>query len=198
MVASLIDYPMPREYPLTVISSAEEFVANWEDFFDKEKISVVIGGVPEEIGWRGVQIADGKIWFNNGKITAINFRTADFDKKFTEAKNNEARSLYESARGYKNVPIRCATSKKIIRIQEHENDFRYFVWQKGANLSEKPELSLKGEQVFDGSGGNSRYIFENNGYTYELDHPVLCEDGGCIKSLAVFKAENELSRQACE
>jgi hypothetical protein len=195
-VARLFSYPVKQEYPLPPIKSADDFIAHWDEFFDAENIKWIIEDTPDQIGWRGVQLVNGSLWFNDGKIFAFHFRTDLFQKNFTRAKSDEEASINAEAHGYNRVLVRCEAQTKFIRIQEHDDGAHYFVWKKGESLSKKPELNLVGTQVFDGSGGNSHYTFENHGYSYVLDDPVLCEDV-CHKTLTVSKDGKEITNQVC-
>jgi len=196
-VADLVFYPFEREYPLPPINSAADFLVNWDHYFDNSFIEAILKDAPSQIGWRGVQINNGMIWFKDGKVWKIHHRTERFQKMFSEVKSKEAANIHPTARGYSNLVVQCSTQTKLIRIQEHENLIRYYVWKKETDLSSAPELTLSGERIFDGSGGNSRFLFKNSAYTYELSLPVLCEESVCEKTLSVFQNNVEISSQAC-
>lgn len=198
-VAMLMRYPIGREYPLPAIKSPSDFISNWDDFFDASNIPAIIADEPDRVGWRGVMLGSGDVWFDGDRIIAINVRTKMFQKKFNEAKNRESLTIHPSARGYKSVALMCNTSTKSIRIQEHNDGIHYFVWKRGASLLEKPELDLKGTQEFEGSGGNSTYTFKNRNYSYALYVPVICgEPASCSDTLTVSKEGKELSSQICK
>lgn len=195
-VARLVRYPIVREYPLPPIKSASDLIGNWDDFFDKENISEIVAATPTAVGYRGVTLGD--LWFDGGKVIALNLRTAAFAKKVSEAKNKEFLTLHPSVRGYKKVAVRCSTGSKSIRIQEHGDGYHYFVWKKGGGLLEKPELALKGTVEFQGSGGGQTYTFKNHGYSYVFSAPVVCRADACDDTLTVLKGEKELSKQICK
>jgi hypothetical protein len=197
-VATLVPYPYEREYPLPAITNAQDFVANWGDFFDADFTQKIVNDKAEQIGWRGIQLHHGMIWFADGKIRALNHRTAAFEKKYAALRTAEAANLYPALQGYLARPAQCSTKQHTIRIQQHADGFHYFAWKRGASMRGKPDLILtKGEQVYEGNGGNSHYAFRNGAYRYTLSEPVLCAES-CDKILSVFKGEKELSSQICE
>jgi hypothetical protein len=198
-VASLIRYPLGREYPLPPLKSPADLISNWDDFFDAADTSAMITDKPEQMGWRGVMLGNGDVWFDGDSIVAINLRTKAYFKKFNEAKNKDFLTIHPSARGYQHVAVICSTSSKSIRIQEHIDGYHYFAWAKGADLLDRPMLTLKGTMEFQGSGGGATYTFENHGYSYVLDAPEICSGGpDCNTTLTVSKAGKQLSRQICK
>lgn len=197
-VAHLIAYPFEREKPLPPIKTEEDFLKSWDDFFNVDTISELLNAEPGEIGWRGVQLGGGGIWFQRGKIYRINMQTAAFREKLDKAKKAEYAMLHPSARDYKRIRYECDTASHHIRIQEHKDGMHYFSWKKGEALSQKPELALKGSLEYQGTGGGELYTFENKEYSYKINKigSVCGED--CNNYLTVSKNGEELSKQVCE
>ena len=156
-----------------------------------------MGKEPEIMGWRGVMLGAGDIWFNEGKINGINMRTKTFERKFAEVRKKESVNLYPSVRGYKGIELECDTSDLHVRIQEHGDGLHYFSWKKGDSLSAKPVLSLKGEVDIQGSAGNRFYTFKNKKYLYEVDDSNVCE-GVCAIHITVFKDGRKISDEVCK
>jgi hypothetical protein len=196
-VANLIYYPLEREYPLSPIKTPEDFIAHWDEYFDTNIIKDIITAKPEQIGWRGVQLVNGLVWFKDAKVFKIQYRTSEFEKIFGEAKEKEGQSINSEARGYTTLLLSCQTKSKHIRVQKHNDVIRYFVWKKGESLTEKPELNLVGDYLPDGNGGNGHYTFKNHDYSYLVEDFVLCEDPVCHKNLVILKNETEISNQVC-
>ncbi|MBL8711258.1 MAG: hypothetical protein JNM12_00040 [Alphaproteobacteria bacterium] len=196
-VANLIYYPLERDYPLTPIKTPEEFVTHWDEFFDAKFTNEVLAAKPEQIGWRGVQLVNGLVWFKDAKVYRIQYNTSTFEKIFEEAKEKEGQSINSEARGYTNLLLTCETKSKRIRVQRHGDVIRYFVWKKGDSLTEKPELNLVGDYLPDGNGGNGHYTFKNHDYSYVVEDFVLCEDPVCHKNLIINKNDTEISNQVC-
>ena len=196
-VARLMEFPMRLDYPLPPIKTTGEFLAHWDEFFDKGITAQLLHEAPAEVGWRGVMIGGGLVWFNNGRVFGFNPRTAAYQKRWDDAKKQEAAALYPSLRGYTKVAVICSTKTKHIRIQQYGNDYRYFVWPKGTNMSVKPELELKGDMRPDGNGGDETYTFKNNGFRYEFEKVFICGEN-CDDMLTVSKGDKEISSLACK
>jgi hypothetical protein len=196
-IAHLITYPIELERPLPSIKTEKDFLKSWGDFFDANTIAEVVDDEPGTIGWRGVQVGNGDIWFSKGKIYRINMRTQAFSKKLDAAKKNEDATLYPSARNYKHIRYTCDTVSHHIRIQEHKDGIYYFSWKSGAALSQKPELELKGSLENQGTGGNVIFSFKNKEYLYELNEVHTCGED-CNNYLTVSKNGQEISKQVCK
>ncbi len=194
-VANLISYPVEMSYPLPSVNNADEFVSNWDDFFDKDSIDAILKSKSEPVGSKGL-LLDSGIWIVNGKVNAPQ-GTSSLLKKLQEARKKEALSLHASLHGYDSLVASCDTEKKHIRIQSHADGYHYFVWDKKSPLTEKPELSLKGDVEHQGTMGGEVYTFVNGNYSYVFDAPRLCEEE-CQNSLAVLKDDKEISKQVCK
>jgi len=197
-VAKLIRYPLWMEYPLPAIKSAADFIKNWDDFFDAANIKSLLASKPTQVGWRGVALGPGDVWFDEGRIITLNLRTREFDHKLHEAINRDNLKVHPSARGYKNIAVTCSTPTKDIRIQEHADGFHYFAWKKDSDHLAKPELTLRGTAKFEGSAGLATFTFERNGYKYLLSQPDICETRICTYELIVERGGKKLSTQVCK
>ncbi|MCE3231814.1 MAG: hypothetical protein K0R98_71 [Rickettsiaceae bacterium] len=196
-VANLITYPLDREEPLPPIKNSQEFLENWDDYFNAEIIDAITTSTPDTIGWRGVQLNGGSVWFADGGIKRFNFTTDKYNQKLANAKKLESEKLYPSAKGYDKIVFQCSTDKLYIRTQYHGEDLRYFAWKKGATLSSKPEIELTSGKIdYQGTGGNYVMTFKNGNYTYELEVTNLCGQT-CDNYLVVSKGDKELSNQVC-
>jgi hypothetical protein len=196
-VAKLIYYPIDIEKPLPNIKSEDEFLKNWGDFFDALTISTIISTKPEAVGWQGTMLDNGKIWFSNGKIIAINMRTEDFKNKLAEAIRQDSLKLYPTAQNYKSIKLECTTSDKHIRVQQHEDGLYYFSWHKDSNLAEKPSIELKGDVENQDSGGGLLYQFKNNNLSYEIFEPHICGED-CNTHISFFDNGKQMSDEICK
>ncbi|MEO9168049.1 MAG: hypothetical protein ABI230_06580 [Aestuariivirga sp.] len=197
-VANLVQFPLLNEKPLASIRNAREFLARWDEFFDATNIPALLTADAEQYGWRGIALLNGTVWFEKGKIRAINSQTATHQKAMQVAIKQDSTKLYPSARGYDKITFKCTTKKLYIRAQQHGDDLRYFAWKKGASLLTKPELELTGGKYDpQGTGGNYNLEFNNNGFTYVLSvgHNLCGED--CNDYLEVSKGDTQLSRDVC-
>ena len=197
-VANLVQFPLPNEKPLASVRNAHEFLARWDEFFDSTTIPTVLAANAGDYGWRGIALTGGIVWFEKGKIRAINSQTAAYQKALQAAIKQDGTKLYPSARGYDKVTFECTTKKLYIRAQQHGDDLRYFAWKKAASLLSKPELELTGGKYDpQGTGGNYNLEFDNNGFTYSLNvgHYLCGED--CKDYLVVSQGDKQMSNEIC-
>lgn len=80
-IAGMVAYPVERDYPLPPIRSAGEFLFRWNEIFDKANTNALLRSVPKDVGWRGVALANGLVWFNGGKLIATNLQSDLYLKK---------------------------------------------------------------------------------------------------------------------
>ena len=197
-VANLVRFPLLNEKPLASIRNAHEFLARWDESFDATNTTALVAADADQMGWRGIALLNGTVWFEKGKISAINSQTAAYQKALQTAIKQDSDKLYISARGYDKVAFQCRTKNLYIRAQQHGDDLRYFAWKKGASLLTKPELELIGGKYDpQGTGGNYNLEFNNNGFTYSLmvGHYLCGED--CNDYLAVSQGDKQLSSEVC-
>ena len=138
------------------------------------------------------------MWFEKGKIRAINSQTTAYEKALQTAIKRDSAKLYPTARFYDEVSFQCRTKDLYIRAQKHGADLRYFAWKVGASLLTKPELELTGGKYDpQGTGGNYNLEFNNNGFTYSLmvGHYLCGED--CKDYLVISQGDKQLSNEVC-
>ena len=211
-LAKLFSFPISREYPLAEINTPDEFVENWEDYFEAGAILELLSDNDNFLYSGGcrystecVQVGDLDIRIDSGIITVGTPSTPKYIERLEAAKKNEMAELHPVARGYRSVGMICDTPSKHIRIQDHHPEgYKYFAWKKGAALSSEPEIFLTGIITYEsGRWARYTYIFKNEVYSYELG-PVwqigcMCEDDNFGNPyLTVFKSGKEISKQSCE
>lgn len=197
-VAALIDYPLRREVPLSAIKNSKDFLKHWDEYFDAISTKAVLTASAEQYGWRGIALSGGMVWFNNGRISSINFQTTAYSKALQTVKKQDSSRLYVSAQGYDAIRFQCRTKNLFVRVEEYGDDLRYFAWKNGASLMAKPVLELKGgKETFQGSGGNFDLDFENRGFTYSINvgHNLCGED--CNDHLVVQQGNKTISSEVC-
>ena len=198
-VADLIVYPLQRYTPLTPIKNAKEFLAHWDEYFDSTDIQKLLGARADQIGWRGINLSNGMIWFDHGRIITINTQTKASEIAFQTAKKQDDAKLYESARGYDSISFQCRTKDQFIRAQKHGDDLRFYAWKKGVTLLTKPELELHGG-VYNpqGTGGNFDFVFKNEALTYTISvGHHLCGEEDCDDHLLVQEGDKIQSNEVC-
>lgn len=194
-IAKMMKYPIDREL-LKPINTPEEFLENWDDYFNEKNVPGLISAKASEYGWRGVALEGGSVWFENGTIKRLNLATEIQRQKHEAARENEKKNIHKSLQGYDSIEHECSTDKLRVRIQRIKDSAQYFAWKKGASLSSKPDLALNGTLEVQGTGGNTLYSFSNGPYTYQLFKINLCGED-CNNYLTVFKNKKEIMKKIC-
>ena len=198
-VADLIAYPLQRDTPLKAIKNAKEFLAHWDEYFDSTNTQKLLNATADQIGWRGINLLNGTIWFDHGRIITINTQTKASEIAFQIAKKQDDAKLHESARGYDSISFQCRTKDQFIRAQKHGDDLRYYAWKKGATLLTKPELELHGGAYNpQGTGGNFDLVFQDMALTYTISvGHNLCGEEDCNDHLEVLEGSKTQSSEVC-
>ncbi len=197
-VAVLIEYPLQRDLPLHPIANSKEFLKHWDEYFDAVTTKEIIDQKPEQYGWRGIALANGMLWFNNGRVISINSEAAAYKQALEDAKHVETVALYPDAQGYDRIEQQCNTKTLHVRVQRHGEGLRYFAWKRGAPFSSRPELELKdGTAEESGSDGHAVLTFKNAGFTYQLDNGLGICGEDCHSYLTVLKDGKQVARQVC-
>lgn len=199
VIATLISYPLNRETPIPSIKNEAELIEQFDQIFDKELIDVIASSDRDndwsQVGWRGIMLLSGIVWLDdNGKIKSINYQTS----KEKMLKNNlieqQKQTLHSSVSVFYEPVLEWKTTKFHIRIDDlGDYNYRYTSWDVNKKTTEKPDLVLlKGEIVFEGSGGNHHYSFTNGQYVYRCYISVLGHSRSAPGTLEVFKDERLL------
>lgn len=196
-VAQNIWYPFDRPYPLPSIQNEEELIEKYNEIFDETVKQEIINAYHEgdwgTIGWRGVQIDHGTIWFaDNGKAYRLN-RASELEEKLrTQIIEDERQSLHESLQEFDKPLLYWETENYKVRVDEMEKwSYRYAAWSSSQDMNEEPELVIEnGGREYWGNGGNSSYIFESGDYIYELYLGVLVKPGAPSEILRVYRNDD--------
>jgi hypothetical protein len=201
-IADNISYPFRREYPIPVIMNKQEFVARYDEIFDEALTNEIINSDPAKdwsaVGSKGIMLSDGDVWLNSdGILIAVNHESEAERKKKESLIAADKQALYQPLQTFKAPAYILETPKFRIRIDDMGNDnYRYASWPISADMSTKPDLVIgNGEWVPEGSGGNSKYIFKNNGYTYECAIWVLHEYDAPPATLTIYKGDKKIMSQ---
>jgi hypothetical protein len=195
-MAEFVSYPLGRDNPIPSIKSKQEMIKRFDEVFDQHLLDLIansnIGKDWESVGWRGIMLANGKVWMDlDGKIHAISYQS-EVEKKIKDDLIRAQKSgLHESVRDYSEPVLEWKTKKFHIRIDDMgDANYRYVTWPIKKNQSEKPSLILlNGEYAPDGSGGNHYYIFKNGEYEYKCYVSVLGTDETPPGALEVYKKD---------
>ncbi len=204
-VANMTSYPFKREYPIPAIKNKTEFIKRYNEIFDVALKNEIIKSNPakdwSEMGWRGIMLNQGTIWFDtDGRLISINYRSK-FEK---DLKNNiidkEKTKLHASIAKFKAPECILETSKFRIRIDDlGNNNYRYASWSLKKKMTQEPDLVIsKGKVILDGNGGNHRFEFKKGEYIYECHISPLRENGTAPAGLTIYQNKKIILSQDAE
>lgn len=178
-ISNLISYPLRFDVPVPPIENNKEFVERFDEVFDSKTLELIASSDIEKdwsrVGWRGVMLDNGTIWLDdNGKLTAITYRTKAQTIARQKIISKQKNSLHESVREFREPVGDWQTNKFHIRIDQLENGkYRYVAWKINLPTSEVPSLVISDGRYVElesGSAGvtSSYYSFKNGPYEYRV------------------------------
>jgi len=193
-IAAKINFPFSREYPIPEIGGEQEFLARYNEVFDEDLTKRIINSQPSTdwspMGWRGIMFLSGLVWLDDeGKLIAVNYKTAIEERKWNELVRIEKNNLYKPLRNFKSPICIMETPKYRIRIDDlGDGNYRYCSWSLKSKMSDRPELIIdKGKYIPEDSGGDHRYEFKNGEYTYDCSMIVIGEENSPPAKLTIYK-----------
>ncbi|MFB9078068.1 hypothetical protein ACFFLS_18925 [Flavobacterium procerum] len=201
-VAKMIRYPLRRDTPIPPIKNKVEFIKRYNEIFDEELKKEIVNSDPaknwEQVGWRGIMLNSGTIWFEeDGKLKTIN-HISKKEKVYKEKLIAEEKSkLHSSIKEFKEPLYVLETSKFRIRIDDLGNQkYRYASWSIKKSMSEEPDLILKnGKWIPDGSGGNSYFEFKSGNFVYQCYIIVLGQSDSPPATLTIYQNKKTILEQ---
>jgi hypothetical protein len=199
-LATLVNYPMKREYPIPSINNKSEFIKRYHQIFDDSLKNIIINSDPvkdwSKVGWRGIMLLSGTLWID-GKLSAVNYQSLSERHLKEKLVANDKSRLFNSLRNYSKPILYMETAKFKIRIDEMEGGkYRYASWPLHNSMPTKPDLILSnGSWVPDGSGGNHYYRFTSGIYKYDCYVSVLNETGVPSVELEVTRGRKVILKQ---
>ncbi|MCF6407308.1 hypothetical protein L3C95_30720 [Chitinophaga filiformis] len=197
-----IVFPLKREYPLPPIKNKQEFLSRYNEVFDDSLVKSIVTSAPgkdwQKMGWRGLMLRNGQLWLNeDGKLIAVNYQSAAEGKKRALLVDKDRKLVYSSLKDFKRPVCLVETGKFRVRIDEmSDGTYRYASWSLKNKQSDKPDLIIEnGEFIPEGTGGNHRYEFKNNGYVYNCSFTVLGVGNEPPAELRIYKGEKEILYQ---
>ena len=173
--ASLVQYPLYRQYPLRPIKNRQQMIDNFDLIFDaqfRNTLRTLDSNSWRVVGWRGAILHNGEIW-GDGPVTKIGYfslKEQQFRQKVIAA---EMRALHPSLQGNWEPENRMLFDDKtygFARIDHLQGDdyYRLTIFKKGAKIGDIPVLTLYGTREIQGSMGILFYSFSND-EGYEAD-----------------------------
>lgn len=201
-VADMISYPFKREYPIPTIKNKTEFIKRYDEIFDVALKNEIVksNSVKDwsEMGWRGIMLNQGTVWFDtDGHLISINYQSK-FEKDLkSKIIAKEKAKLHSSIAKFKAPECVLETSKFRIRIDDLGNEnYRYASWSIKKAMNEVPDLVItKGKLILEGNGGNHRFEFKKGQYTYECSITPLREKGVSPASLTIYQNKKVILSQ---
>lgn len=200
-----VSYPLSRDNPIPSIDNEDDFINRFDDVFDVEIISRISSSDPQtdwqQVGWRGIMFGRGELWVDEaGYITVVNYQSNTEKEVQAQLIQDINAHLHPSVANISRPILEWETGQFRVRVDElDDSSIQYAAWDIESPTSEQPDLVLKnGVQMFDGSGGNHVYSFENGEYKYECYVIRLGNESDPAGYLRVFKGEKLLLEQAVE
>jgi hypothetical protein len=201
-IASEMDFPFGRQYPLPAIKDSADFIKRFSQIFDQYLIKTIIKSNLSEdwshVGWRGLMLKSGDVWLDDdGRLMSVNYQSKYETELRQQIIKSEKATLHQSIREYSEPICILETDSFRIRIDKLENYiYRYTSWNKKAAINSKPDLILSdGEIEFDGSGGNHSYTFRSGEYKYKINIIVMGETDESPALLCVYRNNELISKQ---
>lgn len=201
-LAAKVRFPLKRDAPIPPIKSKQEFLERYNEIFDQALTTTIVSSQPGKnwtaMGWRGIMLDNGKVWLDeDGKLIAVNYQSTMEKRKQSALIAGDKKQLYKTVNQYRKPVYLLETKKFRIRIDEiGEDNFRYSSWGLQRSMREAPDLVIEnGTAFFEGTGGNHRYEFKNDGYLYECSFTVLGVDDKNPAVLKIYKDGKELLSQ---
>lgn len=195
-LSQLLVYPLRREYPLPPIGNAQEFIQRFHEIFDDGFLEMIASSNVkndwEVMGYKGTMFKHGLLWLDEaGRVLAVNHQSDAEKQKMHQMIEMDKSQVHPSIRTFEKPILKFETQRFRVRIDlMPDQTYRYASWPLKKSMGEKPELVLyKGEETYDGSGGNHTYVFKNGSYRYERQVAVLGVDGQDKGSLKVYKKD---------
>lgn len=175
-LADKVVYPLRRQYPLPAVNNKQEFLSRYNEIIDDSLVNIIAHSDPAKdwstVGWRGTMLNRGQVWLDEkGQVTGINYQTQKEAEKRAALIAADKAALNPAIRDFKAPVMAFQTDKYRVRIDDMgEDEFRYTSWTLNEKVSDAPELIiLDGKFIWEGSGGNHHFLFENKSYTYKVE-----------------------------
>lgn len=200
-IAQHIQYPLPREYPLSDVTNAVELQTRFKQVFDAKLIKIIAQSQSSQwssVGSRGVMLEDGIVWLQDNKISAVNY-LSDTEKSLKQQLIQQQKTkLYPSLRNFTQPVMIFQTTQYLVRIDElASGKYRYSSWKKAHSQSTRPDLVLNnGEVTFEGTGGNHVYHFKSGVYTYSVYRNLIGATENSDVNLNVTKHHKTIINQS--
>ena len=191
--ASLVQYPVRREYPLRYILNKKEMVESFDRIFDKDfrtKLRSLGLKAWDLMGWRGFMLLDGDIWCDGTEIIAINYVSPRERKTIEKFLERDRQSLHPSLQGpWRPVEIFVAKEGPYgtVRIDtdttQCQSHYRLVLFERDAPAGAAPALCLDGNIE---ALKWTRTIYFSGGNGYKASYTEYSEEGDPLSPPQLF------------
>lgn len=175
-IASIINYPLSRDYPIPSVKNKSEFIKRFDEILDDSIINMIANSSYDDwkqMGWRGKMIGSGEVWMLNsdGIITSVNYQSEDERRLKEKLILEDKVRIHESLKDYIEPYYSFKTDDYLIRIDLYDIDssgkelFRYASWKTEFSQATKPDIIING-RVEINSWHSNDFVFENHDFTY--------------------------------
>lgn len=168
-------YPLRRELPLPAVENSEDFTERFSEIFDATLIEMIAASDPktdwDPVGSRGIMLNNGSVWIDySGRLTAVNYESEVEKIKRLKLQERIKLNLHSSVMEFEKNMLEMETEGYRLRVDDLGNyKFRLAMWRSPSQTNEEPsDIAYDGERIFDGSGGNHRYLFKSGNNSYEV------------------------------
>lgn len=181
-LAEIVSFPLPRNYPLPSIQTAQEFVQLYDEMIDEEFTRTIAASDQYDCGrqgWRPLSIVRSDaneperggvplVWFDaGGNVARIWHETEIASRRRTQLVEVERNQLHPSLSEYVYPVLEWETCTHRVRIDDLGNAFRYAAWRVDRFRNDEPDIVMtNGELVSEGTEGHRYFIFQNSEYKY--------------------------------
>lgn len=199
-ISQTVRYPLTRQAPLPDVDNAKQMKVRFNEVFDAKLIQQIANSKTDQwssVGWRGIMLDNGEVWFDGEKITAVNYSGTAKQKHKQQLISQQKAKLHSSLKAFKQTNFVFTTPNYVVRIDELQNgNYRYASWKSGQPQSSQPDLIINNGKIeYDGSGGNHFYHFKRGNYTYTVYRNLMGADETSEVSLEVTQNSEVILQQ---
>ena len=198
-IATCIEYPLTRAYPIPKIKTPAEFKARFAEVFAPTIVRQIAASRSDDwtqVGWRGVMFDNGMIWLGNDeqKIAAIHYVSPAEARIRAELIEVARRELHPSLQKFTAPVLEWTTAHYHVRVDAcGGEEYRYAAWKRGQKTTDQPEIVLrKGKRDIQGSMGTTSYVFVHGDYRYVCAPPQGGSNEVVGSHLVVYRGDKRL------
>ncbi len=172
VIAGVCRFPIDRPYPIPAITNRDEFLARFDEVFDREVIDFIVHSDPQtdwtDMGWRGVMLANGILYLADYKVYAVNYQTAKEEAVLQHLVDEDKSTVPEALRDFDLPVLKWTTRMHVVRVDKKDADYRLALFRVD-DTSALPEIVLHGGAwIPDGTLGSHLIRWKHGNNVYEI------------------------------